>query len=136
MRFSASSRGFFKLLRRSICLTVISCRHWEVVPSKVGKFLAALVALFRTSSQTHDVNLEYDVNVVRKHKFLTSSKGEEDLRFLEIFLIFSSLISNLGLIKSFILVIKYLTLHFVRQIIVLERVNFRHKILLLIVIVN
>ena len=136
MRFSASSRGFFKLLRRSICLTVISCRHWEVVPSKVGKFLAALVALFRTSSQTHDVNLEYDVNVVRKHKFLTSSKGEEDLRFSKIFLIFWSLISNLGLIKSFILVIKYLTLHFVRQIIVLERVNFRHKILLLIVIVN
>ena len=88
MRFSASSRGFFKLLRRSICLTVISCRHWEVVPSKVGKFLAALVVLFRTSSQTHDVNLEYDVNVVRKHKFLTSSKGEEDLRFPKIFLIF------------------------------------------------
>ena len=137
MRFSASSRGFFKLLRRSICLTVISCRHWEVVPSKVGKFLAALVVLFRTSSEpTHDVNLEYDVNVVRKHKFLTSSKGEEDLRFSKIFLIFWSLISNLGLIKSFILVIKYLTLHFVRQIIVLERVNFRHKILLLIVIVN
>ena len=112
MRFSASSRGFFKLLRRSICLTVISCRHWEVVPSKVGKFLAALVALFRTSSQTHDVNLEYDVNVVRKHKFLTSSKGEEDLRlFRKISLLkfFLSLISNLDLINSFILVIKYLT---------------------------
>ena len=66
MRFIA--RGFFKLLRRSICLTVISCRHWEVVPSKVGKFLAAPVVLFRTSSATQNakIGLPSDVNVVRK----------------------------------------------------------------------
>ena len=110
MRFIA--RGFFKLLRRSICLTVISCRHWEVVPSKVGKFLAAPVVLFRTSSATQNakIGLPRDVNVVRK------TNSWRQVRVRKICFIKKSTkkiykIINLRLINSFISVIKYLTQH-------------------------